>query len=88
LLGNDGEISNYKTYAAGQLLSSVRLNKHKRNMADQQGNAIFCAVRADYKQHKSAKENVPNASGYIWATLFLEEINTGTCPSKLGESQQ
>jgi hypothetical protein len=26
--------------------------------------------------------------GYNWATLFLGEINTGTWPSRLGESQK
>jgi hypothetical protein len=29
-----------------------------------------------------------NARGYNWATLFLGEINTGTWPSKLGDSQK
>jgi hypothetical protein len=28
-----------------------------------------------------------SARGYNWATLFLGDINTGTWPSKLGESQ-
>jgi hypothetical protein len=28
-----------------------------------------------------------NARGDNWSTLFLGEINTGTCPSELGESQ-
>jgi hypothetical protein len=30
---------------------------------------------------------VPSARGYNWATLFLGDINTGTWPSRLGESQ-
>jgi hypothetical protein len=30
----------------------------------------------------------PNARRYNWATLFLEEINTGTCSSRLRESQK
>jgi hypothetical protein len=30
----------------------------------------------------------PNAWGYNWVTLFLGEINTGTWPSRLGESQK
>jgi hypothetical protein len=29
----------------------------------------------------------PSARGHNWATLFLGDINTGTWPSKLGESQ-
>jgi hypothetical protein len=29
----------------------------------------------------------PNVHGCNWATLFLGDINTGTWPSKLGESQ-
>jgi hypothetical protein len=29
----------------------------------------------------------PSARGYTWATLFLGDINTGTWPSRLGESQ-
>jgi hypothetical protein len=28
-----------------------------------------------------------NTWGYNWATLFLGDINTGTLPSRLGESQ-
>jgi hypothetical protein len=35
--------------------------------------------------HSSGK---PSARGYIWATLFLWDINTGTWPSGLGESQE
>jgi hypothetical protein len=27
---------------------------------------------------------IPNARRYNWTTLFLEEINTGTWPSRLG----
>jgi hypothetical protein len=29
----------------------------------------------------------PSARGYNWATLFLGDINTGTWPSRLGESR-
>jgi hypothetical protein len=29
----------------------------------------------------------PSAQGHNWATLFLGDINTGTWPSRLGESQ-
>jgi hypothetical protein len=29
----------------------------------------------------------PSARGYNWAILFLEDINTGTWPSRLGESR-
>jgi hypothetical protein len=29
----------------------------------------------------------PSARGYNWATLFLGDINTGTWPSRFGESQ-
>jgi hypothetical protein len=29
----------------------------------------------------------PSTRGYNWATLFLGDINTGTWPSRLGESQ-
>jgi hypothetical protein len=32
-------------------------------------------------------EKEPSAWGYNWATLFLRDINTGTWPSMLGESQ-
>jgi hypothetical protein len=32
-------------------------------------------------------EEEPSARGYNWATLFLGDINTGTWPSRLGESQ-
>jgi hypothetical protein len=34
-----------------------------------------------------ATEREPSAQGYNWATLFLGDINTGTWPSRLGESQ-
>jgi hypothetical protein len=30
---------------------------------------------------------LPSAWGYIWATLFLGDINTETWPSRLGESE-
>jgi hypothetical protein len=30
----------------------------------------------------------PSVRGYNWATLFLGDINTGTWPSRLGESQR
>jgi cytochrome b len=30
----------------------------------------------------------PKARGYNWATLFLEEINTGTWLSRFGDSQK
>jgi hypothetical protein len=36
-------------------------------------------VRGDKRERR--------AQGYNWATLFLEDINTGTWPSRLGESQ-
>jgi hypothetical protein len=29
----------------------------------------------------------PSARGYNWSTLFLGDVNTGTWPSRLGESQ-
>jgi hypothetical protein len=32
-------------------------------------------------------EREPSAQGYNWATLFLGDINTGTLPSRLEESQ-
>jgi hypothetical protein len=28
-----------------------------------------------------------SAWGYKWATLFLGDISTGTCPTRLGESR-
>jgi hypothetical protein len=43
--------------------------------------------------HQNAGESLkatkrePSARGYNWTTLFLEDINTGTWPSRLGESQ-
>jgi hypothetical protein len=36
----------------------------------------------------STKNAKPNARGYNWATLFLGEINAGTWPSRLRESQK
>jgi hypothetical protein len=35
-----------------------------------------------------ATEREPSARVYNWATLFLGDINTGTWPSRLGESQE
>jgi hypothetical protein len=32
-------------------------------------------------------EKEPSVWGYNWATLFLENINTGTWPSMLGQSR-
>jgi hypothetical protein len=32
--------------------------------------------------------NNPVPGGYNWATLFLGDINTGTWPSRLGESDE
>jgi hypothetical protein len=32
-------------------------------------------------------KQLPIARGYNWATLFLGDINTGTWPSRLGESR-
>jgi hypothetical protein len=37
--------------------------------------------------HKENTRFLPSAWGYNWATLFLGDINTGTRPSRLGESQ-
>jgi hypothetical protein len=34
-----------------------------------------------------ATKRVPSAWGYKWVTLFLGDINTGTWPSRLGESR-
>jgi hypothetical protein len=34
-----------------------------------------------------AAKREPSARGYNWATLFLGDTNTGTWPSRLGESQ-
>jgi hypothetical protein len=34
-----------------------------------------------------ATKKEPSTRGYNWATLFLGDINTGTWPSRLGESQ-
>jgi hypothetical protein len=37
---------------------------------------------------RKAADTDPSARGYIWATLFLGDINTGTWPSRLRESQE
>jgi hypothetical protein len=36
---------------------------------------------------KKATKREHSVRGYNWATLFLGDINTGTWPSRLGESQ-
>jgi hypothetical protein len=47
----------------------------------------------EYLHHSPAsskmrrKGNQVSARAYNWATLFLENMNTGTWPSSLGESQ-
>jgi hypothetical protein len=51
-----------------------------------------CGGRLEYL-HRSPCESQevtksePSARGYNWVTLFLGDINTGTWPSRLGESQ-
>jgi hypothetical protein len=40
-----------------------------------------------YKQVSMAATLQPSAREYNWATLFLGNINTGTWPSRLGESR-
>jgi hypothetical protein len=50
-----------------------------------------CGGRLEYPHRSSAsrkrrKKGNPSARGYIWATLFLGDINTGTRPSRLAES--
>jgi hypothetical protein len=50
------------------------------------------ANKTDRKTNRQSYYNFdqltkPRAWGYNWATLFLGEINTGTWPSNLGESQ-
>jgi hypothetical protein len=37
---------------------------------------------------KSRRKGIPVPGLYNWATLFLGDINTGTWPSRLAESQQ
>jgi hypothetical protein len=39
------------------------------------------------KDARSFVKKKLTARGYNWATLFLGEINTGTWPSRLGESK-
>jgi hypothetical protein len=41
-----------------------------------------------YFMYKNRDKWDVHARGYNWATLFLGEINTGTWPSRLGESQK
>jgi hypothetical protein len=41
-----------------------------------------------YKSRSLANNAGPNDRGYDWATLFMGEINTGTWPSRLGESHK
>jgi hypothetical protein len=47
---------------------------------------IFC-IQFQYKFKPNINKREPSARGYNWATLFLGDINTGTWPSRLGESQ-
>jgi hypothetical protein len=57
---------------------------HDTTVEGHLGKVFFMSsVGRSYKQELK----VPNAQGYNWATLFLEEINMGTWPSRLGESQ-
>jgi hypothetical protein len=47
-----------------------------------------CSREADFiSSTHSSPYNKPSARGYNWATLFPGDINTGTWPSRLGESQ-
>jgi hypothetical protein len=43
-------------------------------------------VEASLRVVKGDKRE-PSARGYNWANLFLGDTNTGTWPSRLGESQ-
>jgi hypothetical protein len=49
----------------------------------------FCVAggKTRHVQHRATKRK-PSARGYNWVTLFLGDINTGTWPSRLGESQE
>jgi hypothetical protein len=42
----------------------------------------------DLNESEEAMEREPSARRYIWATLFLGDINMGAWPSRLGESQE
>jgi hypothetical protein len=71
------------------LLGNV-LNKHARNNGRAVRSGVICAVteevrvEAGYNTSTVALRNVrgykgePSARGYIWATLFLEDMNTRT----------
>jgi hypothetical protein len=53
---------------------------HNRNSdVDKLSSIIFLIARGDKKGTQ--------CPGYNWASLFLGDINTGTWPSRLGESQ-
>jgi hypothetical protein len=51
--------------------------------------ALVEAVRTLHRRPGSRKERrrEPRAQWYNWAKLFLGDINTGTWPSRLGESE-
>jgi hypothetical protein len=48
---------------------------------------LWSQVRIPYCDLYEVTKREPSARGYNWATLFLGDINMGTWPSKLGESQ-
>jgi hypothetical protein len=58
---------------------------NRRNVGDD----VLCEVSPGiHKKTNSRVRAKPNTRWYNWATLFLEEINTGTWPSMLEESKK
>jgi hypothetical protein len=49
------------------------------------GKMLVIAVEQEFVKWNNME---PNARWYNWATLFLGEVNIGTWPSRLGESQK
>jgi hypothetical protein len=48
-------------------------------------NGLTCHIINQMPNRGIYRKPIPR--GYNWATLFLGDINTGTWPSRLGESQ-
>jgi hypothetical protein len=53
---------------------------------DSCGGGLEYLHHTPYESYEATKME-PSARGYNWVTLFLGDINTGTWPSRLGESQ-
>jgi hypothetical protein len=66
---------------------TVSLNSINRLGFVAETQCVSCEVRTEFLYSIWKKFREPIAWGYKWVTLFLGEINTGSWPSRFGETQ-